>query len=554
MADSPVPESTPKSIDELNTEVADLRVAFTEAYDAEAPLAELNEMAEKIEALDAEIAAATAAVEQEVADRAALAERITPAPVADEIETEEVAVVDDAAEVIEEDPTPAAEQQEVEAPIVADEIKEPVAASARPTAPSASAVAQRTATPVAPDTSSEVVITASADVPGFANGQQIDRLGIARAMHSRARGMGDSAGRQTVFNVASIESPVPDEFVIRDGSDDPSAIIAAAVDAELKGKDAQALVASGGWCAPSETMYDLFSVESRDGLLDLPTVGIARGGMQVPAYLGLGDVAGGIWNWTEAKDNNTPTDSKPCLQIPCPSFTDVRLEAEGLCITAGNLTDRAFPELTARIVDLAVTAQQHAISNGKIAKIVASATAVTVTTVPSDAAGDILNAIDLQVADYRSQHLMGSGTVLDAIIPHWALGSIRATLAMRAGVEMLAVTDAEVVSYFTARQIRPQFVVGYEPIFNTTPATAWPTTTKVLLYPTGGYVAGDGGTLDLGVVRDSTLNATNDFTAAWAEQFYSVMQLGPAAREITITALVNGVTGGPAFPSAVPAA
>ena len=48
------------------------------------------------------------------------------------------------------------------------------------------------------------------------------------------------------------------------------------------------------------------------------------------------------------------------------------------------------------------------------------------------------------------------------------------------------------------------------------------------------------------MVRDSTLNATNDFTAAWAEQFYSVMQLGPAAREITITALVNGITGGPA--------
>lgn len=543
MAESTVPESNPKSLDELNTEVADLRVAFTEAYDAEAPLPELNELAEKIEALDAEIAANIAATEQEVADRAALAERITPAPAAEEIETEDVVVVDDAAEVIEEDPTTPTAEQEVEAPIVADEIKEPVAASVRPTAPSASAVAQRTATPVAPDTASEVVITASADVPGFANGQQIDRLGIARAMHARARGMGDSNGRQTVFNVASIESPVADEFIIRDGSDDPSAIIAAAVDAELKGKDADALVASGGWCAPSETMYDLFSVESSDGLLDLPTVGIARGGMQVPAYIGIGDVSGGIWNWNETLDNDGSS-TKPCLQIPCPSFTDVRLEAEGLCITAGNLTDRAFPELTARIVDLAVTAQQHAVSNGKIAKIVASATAVTVTAAPSDAAGDILNAIDLQVADYRSQHLMGSGTVLDAIIPHWALGSIRATLAMRSGVEMLAVTDAEVVSYFTARQVRPQFVVGYEPLFDTTPATAWPTTTKVLLYPTGGYVAGDGGTLDLGVVRDSTLNSTNDFTAAWAEQFYSVMQLGPAAREVTITAEVNGITGG----------
>lgn len=543
MADTPAP--TPDNFDsietdDLKTKVAELRDEFTKRYDEQAPVAELNELAEQIEAIDAEIDARAAAAEREADERAALAERIAPAPVAetDETETTETDVVAEAEAIVED----AAAETETE---TADE-PELVTASAK-RAPSASAVARRTTTPKAPETKPDVVITASADVPGFGNGQQIDRLGIARAMHARARGMGDSKGRQTVFGVASVNVPIPEEHWVRDGSDDPASVLDRAVRDTLGGKDANALVASGGFCAPSETMYDLFSVESRDGLVDLPTVGVARGGMQVPAFIGVGDVQGGIWSWDETKDGNTPTDSKPCLQVPCPTFTDVRLEAEGLCITAGNLTDRAFPELTARTVDLAVTAHLHALSNAKIAKIVATATPVTVTSVPSDAAGDILHAIDVQVADYRSQHLLGEGTVLDAILPHWFYGAIRSTLAMRAGIAELAVDDAQVRSFFTVRNVRPQFVYGYEPMFDTAPASDFPATGKMLLFPTGGYVAGEGGTIDLGVVRDSTLNATNDFTAAWAEAFYSVMQRGPAAREVTVTTAVDGQTGGPEF-------
>jgi hypothetical protein len=538
MADTPAtPENNLDSVEtaDLETEVSELRADFGRLYDEGAPLPELNEIAAKIEAIDTELESRHAAAEAEAAERTALADKIAAAaPVEVEAEVEaEAEVVAEAEAIVEE----AAEEVEV------------VTASAP--APSARNIARRTVTPVAPDTeSNEMVITASADVPGFSNGQRIDRFGIATAMHARARGMGDSKGRETRFGVASIESGIAPEFQIKDGSDNADAIVAAAVASQLSGQDAQSLVASGGWCAPSENMYDLFNVESRDGLLDLPTVGVARGGTNVPAYIGVGDIDGALWSWDETKDNNTPTDSKPCLQLPCPSFTDVRLEAEGLCVTAGNLTDRAFPELTARTVDLTVTAHLHRLSSAKIAKIVASATAVAVTTVPSDAAGDILNAIDLQVADYRSQYLLGEGTVLDAILPHWFRGAIRSTLAMRAGIEAMAVTDAMVTEYFTVRQIRPQFVYGYEALFNTTPAVAWPTTSKVLLYPTGSYVAGDGGNLDLGVVRDSTLNATNDFTAAWSESFYSVIQRGPAAREITVSTNVDGQTGGPEFAGA----
>jgi hypothetical protein len=546
-----VPEDlAPLSAEALAELEAALVAEFDEAYDNDGSMELLGEVANALDAVREAQAQREAAEAEEAEKRQALADRVRPTATDDaaddgDDDTDEATAESD--DTTEDEPADeaTAEDEPVDEP---EQEKELVTASAKQRKPaSAKAVARRTPKPEAPKTPEHrVVITAGADVPGYGNGQEIDRLDIARAMHARARGMGDSKGRQTVMNVASIAKPIPSDHWVKAGEDDVKAVIDRAVSEGMGGKDASALVASGGFCAPSETMYDLFSVESRDGLLDLPTVGVSRGGVNVPDYIGLDAVSSGIWSWDETLDTDGVS-TKPCVAIPCPGFTEVRLEAEGLCVTAGNLTDRAYPELTARTVDLAVTAHLHALSNAKIAKIVASATAVTVATVPSDAAGDILNAIDLQVADYRSQFLLGEGTVLDAILPHWYYGAIRSTLAMRAGISELAVTDQQVREFFTVRNVRPQFVYGYEPLFNTSPATAWPGTSKFVLFPTGGYVAGDGGTLDLGVVRDSTLNATNDFTAAWAEAFYSVMKLGPAAREVTVTVAVDGQTGGPEF-------
>lgn len=446
--------------------------------------------------------------------------------------------------------------EEVE--VVVEDDRELVAASARTAGRNAqrkpAPTRRRAASPApAPAEASPVLITAAADVPGMSNGQTIDPVGVAKAMHARARGLGDSRGSRTPFPVATVTRPYDESLMIREATTDPWDVVDEAARSVLQGKDAAALVASGGWCAPSEPMYDLFSVESRDGLLDLPSVGVSRGGVMYPDYYGLEAVDSGLWNWTEANDETPGSDgdlTKPCIKIPCPTFSDCRLEAEGLCVTHGNLMDRAYPEQTRRFVDLVMTAHLHRLSNAMVSKILATANAVTVTSAPSDAAGDILNAVDLQVADYRSQHLMGANTVLDAIFPMWFIEAIRASLAMRNGVELTNVSNQQVIAHFTNRNTRPQFLAGYEPLFDTNPATAWPAGSKFVLMPAGGYVHASGGTLDLGVVRDSTLNETNDFTAAWSEEFYCVVKRGPAAREVTVTTAVDGQTGGLEFAGA----
>ena len=58
----------------------------------------------------------------------------------------------------------------------------------------------------------------------------------------------------------------------------------------------------------------------------------------------------------------------------------------------------------------------------------------------------------------------------------------------------------------------------------------------------GTWVVGRGGSLDLGVHRDSTLNETNDYTALWTEQFLSLMRFGPESRKITVDVRVTGET------------
>jgi len=57
------------------------------------------------------------------------------------------------------------------------------------------------------------------------------------------------------------------------------------------------------------------------------------------------------------------------------------------------------------------------------------------------------------------------------------------------------------------------------------------------------FVLGNGLQLNLGVIRDSVLNATNDYTAAWMEDCWLVAKLGHESRLLTINVCSNGRTG-----------
>jgi hypothetical protein len=57
------------------------------------------------------------------------------------------------------------------------------------------------------------------------------------------------------------------------------------------------------------------------------------------------------------------------------------------------------------------------------------------------------------------------------------------------------------------------------------------------LYVEGAFIHVDGGSLELGMVRDSTLNSTNDFQM-FGETFENVALLGPAQSALWVTSTV----------------
>lgn len=524
------------SDEEIAAAEAELIAEFDAAIDAgSTDVALMTEIATAIESIRTEAGARSEARAAAAAEVAALAERVH-APAAE--------IADEPSEAVEPETETADEavEEATEAEEATTEERELVTASAdktTPKAPSASAVARRSPAPAVQKAAPEIVITAAADIPGTVSGSSISKLDLAKAFHAKARTLSNQSG---YIPVASINLPIEHKL----GAD-----LAQNLDVLEKATAPSALTAAG-WCAPSQNLYTLFGLDSADGLIDLPTVQITRGGLNVPAFIGYDNAVenGGLWTWTEA-DSDDGYSTKPCVQIPCPTFEDYRLEAEGICVTNGNLTDRAFPELTQRYVDLVVNTHLHRVSGAVINKIVASADVEYLTGYQPDtsAAGRVLNAIDVQVADYRSRYRMGVASVLEAIFPLWTKAMLRSDLAMRHGVDLLAVTDAMIDEYFRVRGVRAQFVHDFYPMAGNAPTTgysnaaaAWPTAFNFVIFPAGGYVKGDGGTIDLGVVRDSVLNATNDYTAAWSEQMYLVAQLGPKARLINFPIVVDGVT------------
>lgn len=302
------------------------------------------------------------------------------------------------------------------------------------------------------------------------------------------------------------------------------------------------LIAAGGWCAPSETLYDLAELEAADGLVDLPEINVARGGIRFtpgPDFRSIFDGTG--FSQTEAQAIAGQT--KPCYRVDCPPFTEERAGVEGLCITAGILQNKAYPELTARVIRGALAAHAHRISAKTIARMVALSTAVPTLVNPGGGVGaPVLNAIELAVEDTRYRHRMARGTVLEAVFPAWLLAAVRADLAWQGGMDALSVTDEQIRRWFTDRKVRAQWVYDWQDsgLGQSAAAARWPASVSFLVYPAGTFVRGMGDVISLDTVYDSAGLVENEFTGLFTEESLLVAKLGHESRVYTVPIAANG--------------
>lgn len=392
--------------------------------------------------------------------------------------------------------------------------------------------------PPAPTT----VITAAVDVPGYTPGAALEFEQITSGIISRANALKTSGGG--VGQVISYRHPYEQDLIVTDSSSAPEGTTVTLAASSQRRLPQQELIASGGWCAPSETIYELTDTACPDMLWDAPEIQLSRGGLRYYKPLSL-DVSALTWVHTEADDISGA--EKPCYKIPCPDPTEVRCRAIGVCLESGILTQRHFPENVAWYLRNAMVAHEIRVKQELFQDALNSATQVTMP-VAFGALSAVYAAVALQAADVIERHSLCESTALEVVFPWWSRNLFLADLARRNGIRPNEVTEAQIQGLFTPLGVRVQWARGLAPAVPTdigaaTPATAWPETVKFLLYPAGSLQIGRGEEVNLGAIHDSTKFRVNDYTALFTEECSTLVDRSVDTRLVTVPVCPDGATG-----------
>jgi hypothetical protein len=321
------------------------------------------------------------------------------------------------------------------------------------------------------------------------------------------------------------------------------------------------LVAAGGWCAPSETLYDLLpGADANAGMWNVPTMTARRGGVRwpvTPQFSAIYGQATASFYQTEATviAGATP---KPCYEIPCTTYNEERLGVAGICLRSPILTERGFPELVRSVTAEALAAHAHKVNQRKIADAVTDATANTMTAADADTAGlsgysaTLLTLIELQVEYLRYRHRWAPSTTIEAVLPLWARGTMRADLAGRNGQPFENVTDAMVDAHLRSRGVNPQWVYDWQDSFATGVAgdfggtslpKRFPANVSILLYRAGTYFVAESDVITVDGLYDSTLLSQNMHLAYFTEEGFAVGKRDWPSIVLTVPVQPAGYTG-----------
>jgi hypothetical protein len=229
----------------------------------------------------------------------------------------------------------------------------------------------------------------------------------------------------------------------------------------------------------------------------------------------------------------------------------VRLDVAYFCLTGNLLQTRGYPEAVTHFSQEAITALAHKVNASMIARLVAGSTAPVTIAEPAgsdDAASNVLSAVELAIMDMRYRNRMSLNATVEVVFPAWVIGPIRAALARRRGVAELAVSDSEIVSWFTVRGARVQFVYDWQDAFTggafggAGSATAFPTTVTFLVYPAGTWVKGEADVINLDTIYDNAMLTQNQYTALFVEDGLSAMKMCADSRLYTTDVNPAGIT------------
>lgn len=419
-------------------------------------------------------------------------------------------------------------------------------------------------TPLAETAPTGAILHASNAVPGLSEGTALDRMELATAITKKRHGMNNaSAGTYERVVLATAQSNLPNK-VAGGAEENFSVFDTVRTNWALESQQRTSLVASGGNCAPLPPSYEFFRLAEQINPVEqaLPTVEAPRGGIRFITPPDWTDALAGVRVTTEAEDAAGYGDAsgltapKPCVHVDCPPIEECRVDAVSQCVEFGNLNYRVFPEQVAAFLeDLAVAFT----STKEIFYLDAiDATSTAVTAAPAyGATRGVTQTILAAAANYRRRQHMGINSVLTLMLPSWVVEFIKVDMVNdhALGLNFINAGESEVTAWLASNNLDVVWYYdsasGAGQAFNGAQGAgainAFPTSVVGYMFAPGTYVRLDGGTLDVGIVRDSILNGTNDLQI-FSEQWVQVCQVGLESLRLEITLCPDGTGPEPVTP------
>ena len=544
--------SLPEELPATSVELSELRTQAQRSINVIQARAEAGEDLSKddveslrvlLDAVDQINAAAATAAAEEEAHRTDVADLLSRATAATEVAT--------GPETEEEEEEEAEEDADAKVTVAA-EVTETVAAAVD-TAPVTFAGVGSVEVPATPEGPGwEMVPGAPGYTPGRIGFRELALAVDSVGKGSRRARSADAVSRGSYFaqSLARLKRDVP---LIHESHALVAAIETATDERKLPGGS---LTAAGGWCAPSEQLYDFCDVPNATDLLSLPEITINRGGVRWPVEPDLSGIFENFqFFFTEPEleavgPDGQPTAVKECVDIPCADeFEELRLNAVGYCVEAGILQTQGWPELIQWFMQSLAQEHLRAISRRTILDVVAgSGTPLVVDPAAQiGATSSVLNSLALAATNLRLNKGLGRTATIEGIAPSWLHEVLRADLAMMGDGGARNVSDAEISSWLSARNIALQFVGDWQTRGIGEPGNmstlAWPSTVDIVLYPAGTWFRAMSNIIELGVMYPKEQLQVNRYTRFFTEDAIATGKRCNKSIVVTIPLCVNGGSG-----------
>lgn len=386
-------------------------------------------------------------------------------------------------------------------------------------------------------------ITAAAEIPGFPLGSELkDLTAVAAAIIARKRQMGPSSAADRVI-VASIQRPLDESRTLRADDDEGNVQKIEAVCSPT------AIAAAGGICVMPEPLYDVptFGVDDTPVVDSLPVFNADRGGISFYPPVGFGEINTAVGVITNAEASAGGTNAlKTCQAMTCPPTVTKFVDSVYRCIEVDNLGALTFPERLAAFVRNSMIAWAQARELEALATIDAASIPVTYT-LGAGAMSSVIGALGVQAASLRSHQRLAPDAPMRVIFPAWAPDFLLQDV-VRQGFDpdRYGFGRDRIVNFLrTELNLNPVFALDLQPFAAQSAggSLTWGSSgMTTYLYPEGSFLHLNTGNLDLGLVRDSSLNQRNHYQV-FAETFETNVFRGVESRKVTITSDATGQVG-----------